>query len=364
MFDRARQRSCFIIGPMRDSELGDQARLQVLAREVVRPIMAQIEVQTGHHFDVRTPYTIGRGTTQIMRDVIYEIDRADIIIADLTDSNPNVFYELGITHALGKPCISVMEQRQTKVEFDISAYKVLKINLEGKDYAGAQATLRGPLEHAQRDADWAKFENPVIDFFRAPITYISPAFSLAQGYYLNFVKPVVESIIRRKGRYQYIYDVFVARDDGNPEENGDLIPNELRDGLALEIVVPNRISLARRNYADRFRGGLDNAAIEGDGRLYTSFYRVESNALVDVPTTIRVMEDAVRRRVRYSDMISEDQPEWREIESQEIQRFQINLQMFIDRHENNPEFKNRIRLLNYESDAPADNLAWLHAIMT
>lgn len=40
-----------------------------------------------------------------MNDVLYAIDRADIVIADLTDSNANAFYELGICHALGRACM-------------------------------------------------------------------------------------------------------------------------------------------------------------------------------------------------------------------------------------------------------------------
>ncbi|MEJ2251158.1 MAG: hypothetical protein P8Y70_18145 [Candidatus Lokiarchaeota archaeon] len=37
-------------------------------------------------------------STPIMDDVINSIKRADIIIADLTGRNPNVFYELGRAH--------------------------------------------------------------------------------------------------------------------------------------------------------------------------------------------------------------------------------------------------------------------------
>ena len=42
-----------------------------------------------------------RGTRNIMHDVLQGIALADLVIADLTGANPNVFYELGIAHALG-----------------------------------------------------------------------------------------------------------------------------------------------------------------------------------------------------------------------------------------------------------------------
>lgn len=44
---------------------------------------------------------------EIMRQVWEEINRARVIIADLTNKNPNVFYELGLAHALGKEVVLV-----------------------------------------------------------------------------------------------------------------------------------------------------------------------------------------------------------------------------------------------------------------
>ena len=41
----------------------------------------------------------------ILRDILFSIESADLLVADLTDSNSNVYYELGLAHALGKPVI-------------------------------------------------------------------------------------------------------------------------------------------------------------------------------------------------------------------------------------------------------------------
>ena len=43
---------------------------------------------------------------------------ADVVLADITDNNPNVFYEIGLAHALGKEVI-VITQDDGKVPFDI-----------------------------------------------------------------------------------------------------------------------------------------------------------------------------------------------------------------------------------------------------
>ena len=47
------------------------------------------------------------------------ISDSDIIIADLTASNPNVFYELGIAHAVGKPVV-LLTQSIEDVPFEFT----------------------------------------------------------------------------------------------------------------------------------------------------------------------------------------------------------------------------------------------------
>jgi hypothetical protein len=54
----------------------------------------------------------------VMQSVWEGINRARIIIADLTERNPNVFYELGIAHTLGKPVIMIT-QSMDYVPFDL-----------------------------------------------------------------------------------------------------------------------------------------------------------------------------------------------------------------------------------------------------
>lgn len=345
--------------------MGGRARLNRLAREVIRPLFDEIERREGVRYIVQTPYDLGGD--HVMNDVIYAIDRADIVIADLTDSNPNVFYELGICHSLGRASIALMEERQEKIEFDVRAYRVYKINLDEDRYQEGRDALREPLTRAHLSvSDWSRFENPVIDFFRAPITYISPSFALAQNYYFNFVRPVGEAMIKRKGA-RYLYDIGTAEPGANVQgqlEQMQLLSDDARRQLELHIVVPLRIAFTKRTFADKLRGALPSALIEGDGRSYTCFLHTTPQgapALVDIPTTIRGMEDAVQRRMRYPN-ISSDAPEWREVEQQEVTRFAMILETFIGQHEANPEFARRIRIIRYNPDQPGD-LLWLHNIL-
>ncbi len=58
----------------------------------------------------------------ILRDVVEGITDSDLIWADLTGGNPNVFYELGIAHGLRKRTILVAQKRDD-IPFDLRGYK-------------------------------------------------------------------------------------------------------------------------------------------------------------------------------------------------------------------------------------------------
>jgi hypothetical protein len=54
----------------------------------------------------------------IIQDVVNLIDRARIVICDCTNRNPNVFYEAGIAHTLGREVI-IITQSRNDIPFDL-----------------------------------------------------------------------------------------------------------------------------------------------------------------------------------------------------------------------------------------------------
>jgi hypothetical protein len=60
----------------------------------------------------------------VMDDIWEGICRSHVIIADLTGRNPNVTYELGIAHALGKEVI-LLSQNSEDVPFDLLGLRLI-----------------------------------------------------------------------------------------------------------------------------------------------------------------------------------------------------------------------------------------------
>ena len=68
----------------------------------------------------------------IMEDIWSGILSARLVIADITNRNPNVFYELGIAHCLGKEVI-LLTQNKDDIPFDLNRYRhiIYQDNLDG-----------------------------------------------------------------------------------------------------------------------------------------------------------------------------------------------------------------------------------------
>ena len=76
----------------------------------------------------------------IINDILRSIQESDYIIADLTEQNPNVYYELGLAHASGKPVI-LITQNIDSLPFDLRHQRII----EYSDTAAGGAQLGAAL---------------------------------------------------------------------------------------------------------------------------------------------------------------------------------------------------------------------------
>ncbi len=97
----------------------------------------------------------------ILKDIIEPIFTFDLVVADLTTNNPNVFYELGIAHALGKKVV-LLTQDVNDLPFDLRSYRVVA-------YSTHFALMRQAKDELTQLAIGAKdnsilFGSPVSDY--------------------------------------------------------------------------------------------------------------------------------------------------------------------------------------------------------
>lgn len=95
---------CFIVMPFTDE-------LQPVYEDIIRQTIEENGlrcIRSDDFFDNRP----------IMDDIWESIEQSRFVVADLTKRNPNVFYEVGIAHALGKEVI-LLSQSLDDVPFDL-----------------------------------------------------------------------------------------------------------------------------------------------------------------------------------------------------------------------------------------------------
>lgn len=81
------------------------------------------------------------GSSKIIKDIWELITNSKIIIADCTGKNPNVFYELGIAHTLGKNVI-ITTQSPEDIPFDINHIRYIKYEYTPRGMSSFETTLK------------------------------------------------------------------------------------------------------------------------------------------------------------------------------------------------------------------------------
>ncbi len=91
------------------------------------------------------------GTNIITFDVWEKINRARFIIADLTGKNPNVFYEIGLSHALGKEVI-LITQTMDDVPFDLKSLRCIVYKYTPRGMKELEAALIKVIQSIMRSS--------------------------------------------------------------------------------------------------------------------------------------------------------------------------------------------------------------------
>ena len=126
-------KKCFIIMPFGDEELN------VVYEDFVKPVVEnECKLKCERGDDVF-------GSNVIMDDILSSIKTADLMIADLTKKNANVFYEVGICHVLKKEVL-LLAQSIDDVPFDLRHRRVLLYEYSPRGCKRLEKSLKDNLD--------------------------------------------------------------------------------------------------------------------------------------------------------------------------------------------------------------------------
>jgi hypothetical protein len=107
--------SCFVLMPF-GPPVGDyyqQIYEPAIRKAGLRPVRADADIF---------------GTGKIIDQIWDGINAAKVLVAELISRNPNVFYELGLAHALDKPVV-LISSNEDDVPFDLKHIRVIYYNV-------------------------------------------------------------------------------------------------------------------------------------------------------------------------------------------------------------------------------------------
>jgi hypothetical protein len=146
--------TAFVIMPFR-------AELDEVYKHLIEPTLSTVG------YDVVRADNIAN-QRNILSDIVAGIEGADLIIADLTDPNPNVYYELGIAHARLRPVI-LLTQSIESLPFDLQGYRAVPYGTNFIEADRMREQLAELASHALTGD--MQFGNPVSDYLKAEIRF-------------------------------------------------------------------------------------------------------------------------------------------------------------------------------------------------
>lgn len=157
-------RICFVIMPFSTTLSCTEEEWTSLFGKVFKPAIEG----AGLDYECRRSVAT-RGN--IVAQILQELNDAYVVIADLTDRNANVFYELGVRHALKDRSI-LLAQKKEDIPFDLQAYAYHVYDWKTPE---GQAALAAKLAQLLNDVDAKpqRSDNPVSDFLHKTIEPIS-----------------------------------------------------------------------------------------------------------------------------------------------------------------------------------------------
>lgn len=233
-------RSAFVIMPIKENGTAEHTHFRTLYDEWIAPALAAKGYRAVRADDVQE-------SGAITKTIVTGLAEADIVIADLTDLNPNVFYELGVRHALRGYGTMMMldENRTSNIPFDLSAYRVIKYSADlvgiGRLRSNIEAFAANVTGRAGSKKSITDRDNPVHDWLPAlPLNALAAADGSTEG----ILREELSAMRARLARYESVHGQMQDLGEGRtPTDSlGSLLRSVQAGATPVDLMSRARVS--------------------------------------------------------------------------------------------------------------------------
>ena len=159
------QKTCFVISPIGDEGTEEREHANEIY-ELIEDATRNLEYNCDRADKIDAP---GKINTQVLERVV----DSDLVIADLTRQNPNVFYELAVRHTHNKPTVQIIKNTDN-IPFDLFDQRTVEISFD--DYSSSKESRskikeqiravesgdygQNPVSAAEAQVQWRQSDNP------------------------------------------------------------------------------------------------------------------------------------------------------------------------------------------------------------
>jgi hypothetical protein len=139
-----RIKNCFFVSRIGSPDSEERRFSDKLLTHIVSPVLSELGYDNPIRADqITTPGTI---TTQVFGNLW----SADLVIADLTGKNVNVFYELAVRHLSKRPFVQMIH-KEDSLPFDIAAERTIHFGFDIDEVPVARRSLQAMIRSADQD---------------------------------------------------------------------------------------------------------------------------------------------------------------------------------------------------------------------
>lgn len=113
-------KKCFVIAPIGEEGSEIRDRSDKVLEHIIKPTVEECGYESTRADEISEPGII---TSQIIQHLIDD----DLVIADLTGRNPNVYYELAVRHVVKKPIVQIIQAGES-IPFDVAGTRTVYVD--------------------------------------------------------------------------------------------------------------------------------------------------------------------------------------------------------------------------------------------
>lgn len=145
-------KKCFVICPISEEGTEIRRRSDQVLNHIIKPVAKECGYETVRADQISEPGII---TSQVIQHLLHD----DLVIADLTARNPNVYYELAVRHAVRKAVVQIIHYDEP-IPFDVAPTRTIKFDYQNLDsVAYCKEQLSKQIRTVERDP--SKVDSPV-----------------------------------------------------------------------------------------------------------------------------------------------------------------------------------------------------------